>query len=140
MKNIVVALFVLVLFAFKQEKKDCWKILVNKKLSSCGYIGQQEDVIITAKPKDKITISYCYKGDEPNWKRSIIIMDEKRRELWRSDFTGNSGKAIIDAKTLQALTSNTAFTIQTVATPMDRSLAASIRVGTVQLCSVHWGR
>lgn len=129
----------LLLVSFNQEqKKDCWQIFINKKQVACGYTGEPTNVAITAKPSDKLKINYCYNGNEPKWKRSIIIMDDKRRELWRKDLSTNSGTVSIDVKTLQSITNNTNFTIYTMAIPMDASLAATIRVGTVLLCSVQW--
>ena len=122
----------------KEPKKDCWQIFVNKKQVACGFTGELSNVTITAKPNDKLKISYSYKGNDPNWKRSIIIMNDKRLELWRKDLPTNSGIVSIDAKTLQNITNNANFTIHTIAIPMDASLAATVRVASVLLCNVQW--
>jgi hypothetical protein len=137
MKSLLVPM-VFLLLSFAQEKKDCWQIFVNKQQVASGFTGNSTNVEIAAKSKDNIKITYSYNGGEPKWKRSIIIMDDKRKELWRKDLPSNSGKCTIAATTLKAITNNANFSIQTIAIPIDPSLAATIRVGTVLLCNVHW--
>lgn len=116
--------------------KPGWEVFVNKQLilQSNTEDPAVNSRIVKAADLFNTNLQIIYtETPDAQLNRSYIIMDNNRRELFRTE---NSKQPINGAALKKAAGGETTLVIYTLAIPSDPALAATIRVRPVHLCTL----
>ncbi len=130
-------LFLLSLIGTTVLAQDEWKIYLDKKVLLGSSTEDEEKNVITILPENlrskKFIASYQEKPKQKDWQRSILIYDEKNKELVKQ--SGN--KLELNVSKLNALLNNSkTLKIYTISLPKDPRKQAQVRVRRVHLCTL----
>jgi negative regulator of sigma E activity len=127
-----------ILLAMYASAQDSWKITHNGKQCLQTSVESVETNSFTIKAADLkkkglLSVQYTEAEKQKDWKRSIILFDEKDTELYRKDKNilqlQNSTLAVLSKKAKK-------ISIYTLSLPTDPKLAAVVRVRRVHLATI----
>lgn len=116
--------------------KPGWQVLVNKQLvlQSNTEDAAVNSRIVKAADLFNTNLQIIYtETPDAQLNRSYIIMDNNRRELFRTE---NTKQPIAGAALKKAAGGETTLVVYTLAIPSDPALAATVRVRPVHLCTL----
>jgi hypothetical protein len=130
--------FLLSFISIAAFTQDSWKLCLDKKLLLKSSVEDEEKNSVKLSPsalqKSK-SFSVDYKAASPQagWQRSILIFDEKDKELKKQ--SGNT--LTLKASDLKKLFQESKkLKIYTISLPTDPKLRAQVRVRRVHLCTL----
>ena len=118
-----------------------WKIVLNKKAVLKGE--QDSDTMNSILPVKKADLSnngifkieYDKKQEPGGWRRSIAIFDTLETAIAQRDSTNSL--ELYNKDLLKILWSRRKVYIYTWSAPMDKGMAAAIRIRRIRLCTVE---
>jgi hypothetical protein len=122
---------------------DSCKILFNKQVIFEGPVDQ-ETAVAPLKAKvftnnDCIIISYKSENANKGWERTFYINESSEKSLKVIRLNKQSGTVAVKAAILNKLKEKKQpVFIYTVSLPIDKGLAARIRVRRIFICKIEW--
>lgn len=124
-------------FAFGQ---DSWKVVLNKKQllkanTESETVNSKKVNRSLFKQPSYLEITYTQKQVTAGWTRSLLFFDENDTELYRKDKVKGTMK-ISNSILLKLFSTKKNIKIYTISTPTDPSIAATVRIRRVHLCTI----
>lgn len=119
--------------------QDSWKVMHNGKtiLNTDVESVEKNTIEIKAselKKKSYLCISYNEAVKQRDWKRSIIVFDEKDNQLYKKEnFTVKIENSIL----MGLFNKSKVLKIYTTSLPKDPKLAAAVRIRRVHLATIR---
>jgi len=119
--------------------QDSWKVMHNGKtiLNTDVESVEKNTIEIKAselKKKSYLCISYNEAVKQGDWKRSIIVFDEKDNQLYKKEnFTVKIENSIL----MGLFNKSKVLKIYTTSLPKDPKLAAAVRIRRVHLATIR---
>jgi hypothetical protein len=135
MYKLLIVLLLLPVFVSAQKAAK-WQVMLNKKNVTIVSSDEPGSFAIPSSYKGKLRLVYLGGKADTSSVRTVIIMDDERRELMSKRVLANN-KSEFDISQIKAKTGKT-FNIYSLSIPKDPSLAAVVRVKPVLLASVSW--
>ncbi len=141
MRRIIVVVLLLVGVNVFAQSGGSWKIVLNKKAVLKGE--QESDTMNNILPVKKADLSnngifkieYDKKQEPGGWRRSIAIFDTLESAIAQRDSTNIL--EFYNKDLLKMLWSRKKVLIYTWSAPMDKGMAAAIRIRRIKLCTVE---
>lgn len=138
--SLIVAL--LSLYAYKGYSQDnnTWKITLNKKVVLKGD-GNSPDTTVLRLTKADLSnnnifrITYDQKNELKGWQRTIAIMDTNQVAVAQRDSV--SEFLIYNKDVMGILWPRKKIGIYTWSAPLDKGVAAAIRIRRIRLCTIE---
>lgn len=132
MKKILFILFLIPLLTTAQTS-NTWKLFSAKKIVLQGNADQVKEYEISAKNLNKLKLTYFADSATKTWNKSIVIMDAKRREVFRKDLKYNENSFFFGKEKNIGKIFSKPLTVYVLSIPADKNIASKIKVRPVPL-------
>lgn len=126
--------------ALRAQDNNTWKITLNKKVVLKGD-GNSPDTAVLRLTKADLSnnnifrITYDQKNELKGWQRSIAIMDTNQVSVAQRDSV--SEFLIYNKDVMGILWPRKKIGIYTWSAPLDKGVAAAIRIRRIRLCTIE---
>lgn len=141
MRSLLIFVFCLIGYLVSGQNSGSWKIVLNKKAVLKGTLDSDSmNNFIPIKKADLsnsgiFKIEYDSKQEPGGWRRSIAIFDTTETAIAQRDSTNSL--ELYNRDVLKILWSRKKIFIYTWSAPMDKGMAAAIRIRRFKLCTVE---
>lgn len=127
-------------FLRAQSEGTSWKITLNKKVVLKGSGETADSSVLTLKKADlsnngTFKIEYDTKNEPRGWARTIAIFDTAEASIAQRDST--SAFFVYNKDLLKILWSRKRVYVYSWSAPIDKGMAAAIRIRRLKLCTLE---
>lgn len=134
--KIIIAILLFTPFIAMSQTLPEWTFYLNKTKLFTSSVDTITNVSLST--KDTGLVTFDFKNRDTNFKRSVIIMNEKRNTLLQKRVENNCTKVSFLLENLHDKTSLQPVTICISDIPSDPAKAALVRVAPVAICRIVW--
>ena len=132
--RLIIAILVFTPFVAMAQVNLQWTLYLNKTKLFTSSVDSMANISLST--KDTGLITFDFSNRDTSFKRSVIIMNEKRNTLFQKELKAGCNKASFLIENLRDKTSRQPVTVSIADIPSDPAKAALVRVAPVVICKI----